>query len=96
MTHEQSENKKTKQTKPNKQISIDHTLFNKVIFCLIVFALEILPTCHFNLYLKKGLADENIALGKPTKMFSIYDPNIHDGSHYICCDSDFGVDETTL
>lgn len=48
--------------------------------------------CHFNLYFIYGLADENIALDKTTNMSSIYDPKIHDGSQYICCDSEFAVD----
>ncbi|VDI51588.1 Hypothetical predicted protein [Mytilus galloprovincialis] len=25
-------------------------------------------------------------------MSSIYDPNIHEGKHYVCCDSDYAVD----
>ncbi|XP_071177988.1 fucolectin-like [Mytilus edulis] len=41
-------------------------------------------------------ADANIALKKPTKLSSIYDPKIHEGYHYACCNSSYAVDGDKL
>ncbi|CAC5413849.1 unnamed protein product [Mytilus coruscus] len=40
----------------------------------------------------KAFADANIALKKPTKLSSIFDPKIQQGSDYICCNSTYAVD----